>query len=360
MMPEFEPFTRLQRAVTLAGMAPFALIGAAAHPATAPGGPAQAWVQVPPPAQPIAAPRALTATINHLVDNFAGVVGVSVTSIDDGWTAHRNGDLKLPQQSVSKLWVAMAALDAVDRGQVTLEDRVVIRRSDLTLFHQPIAALVGDNGYETSIGELLRRAMTVSDNTCNDRVLRHIGGPEAVRAFFSNKAIADVRFGPGERLLQSRTAGLTWTQDLALGNAFALARARLPYSVRLAAFEAYVADPPDGAAPTGITEALARLKRGELLSPRSTAWLMATMGESRTGRMRLRGAVPPGWQFGHKTGTGQNLQGRTAGYNDVGILTAPDGKSYAIAVMIGDTLRPVPERQDLMQAVVAAIVANHR
>lgn len=355
-MLSIEPFTRFQRALTLAGLAPFALIGAATHPAT---GSAQSYVEVPPPAQRVEAPRALSATIDYLVNNFDGVVGVAVTSIDRGWTAQRNGDLKLPQQSVSKLWVAMAALDAVDRGEVTLDDRVIIRRSDLTLFHQPIAALVGDDGYETSIGELLRRAMTMSDNTCNDRVLRHVGGPAAVRDFFRRKAIADVRFGPGERLLQSGTAGLTWTQDLAFGNAFSLARARLPQSVRLAAFEAYLADPPDGAAPTGITEALARLKRGELLSPRSTAWLMSTMSQSRTGKMRLRGAVPPGWQFGHKTGTGQNLNGRTAGYNDVGILTAPDGQSYAIAVMIGDTRKPIAERQDLMQAVVAAIVANH-
>ena len=106
--------------------------------------------------------------------------------------------------------------------------------------------------------------------------------------------------------------------------------------------------------------ALARLKAGEILSPSSTRWLMTVMEASRTGKYRLRGAVPPGWSFGHKTGTGQDLGGRTAGYNDVGILTAPDGKSYSIAVMIGDTPRPIKERQELMQGVVAAVVAQHR
>ncbi|RYD84966.1 MAG: serine hydrolase, partial [Sphingomonadales bacterium] len=68
---------------------------------------------------------------------------------------------------------------------------------------------------------------------------------------------------------------------------------------------------------------------------------------------------PIGWTYGHKTGTGQDLSGRTAGFNDVGILTAPDGRGYAVAVMIGDTTRPVRERQLLMQQVAAAIVANH-
>ena len=83
------------------------------------------------------------------------------------------------------------------------------------------------------------------------------------------------------------------------------------------------------------------------------------MESSRTGKQRMRGAVPAGWTFGHKTGTGQDFGGRTAGYNDVGFLIAPDGKSYAIAVMIGDTPRPIPERQALMQAVVESVVANH-
>ena len=61
---------------------------------------------------------------------------------------------------------------------------------------------------------------------------------------------------------------------------------------------------------------------------------------------------------GHKTGTGQDLGARTAGFNDVGILTAPDGKSYALAIMIGDTHRPVRERQMLMQQVAQAIVTH--
>ena len=137
-------------------------------------------------------------------------------------------------------------------------------------------------------------------------------------------------------------------------------RAALPPTVRRAAFNAYVADPVDGAAPSAIALALARLKAGELLSPSSTHFLTTVMSGTRTGKARLRAALPPGWSLAHKTGTGQDLGARTAGFNDVGIVTAPDGKSYAVAVMIGDTARPPRERQQLMQAVVAQIVANHR
>lgn len=319
-------------------------------------------VRAPPPAppRPVSAPAALAANVAMLVRDFDGRVGVAVRSIDQGWTVDSNGEQRLPQQSVSKLWVAMTVLDLRDAGRLRLDDAVTVRREDLTLFHQPIAALVkGEDGYQTTVGGLLQRALTMSDNTANDRLLRFVGGPSAVRDFLQRKGLDNIRFGPGERLLQAQTAGLTWKSDFALGNAFARARAKLPTLDRIAAFERYISDPPDGAAPVAIANALARLKRGDLLSQASSDYLIGTMESSRTGKQRMRGAVPPGWSFGHKTGTGQDLGGRTAGYNDVGLLIAPDGKSYAIAVMIGDTPKSIPARQALMQAVVASVVANH-
>lgn len=325
--------------------------------------PYQVVVPVPPPTPrplPPRAPEALVANVTALGRNFNGRVGIAVRSIDQGWTVSSNGDARLPQQSVSKLWVAMTVLDYRDSGRLTLDDPITLTKDDFTLFHQPIAALVKDGGYHTTVGELLRRALTMSDNTCNDRLLRYVGGPAAVRDFIRRKGLGDIRFGPGEKLLQSATAGLQWKPEFAFGNAFTRARARLPQTARIAAFERYVADPPDGAAPSAIAGALAKLKLGQLLSRQSTDYLISTMESSKTGRQRMHGAVPAGWDFGHKTGTGQDLAGRTAGYNDVGLLMAPDGRSYAVAIMIGDTPRAIPERQALMQAVVTAVVASHR
>ncbi|MFA5970558.1 MAG: serine hydrolase [Sphingomonas sp.] len=333
----------------------------------------QAIALVPPPPVAIAppvpkpvfvapkpvAPAGLASSIDALVRQFNGKVGVAVQSIDRGWSVDVNGGTRLPQQSVSKLWVALTVLDFRDSGRLTLDDPVTVTREDLTLFHQPIAAMVKGDGFKTTVGELLVRALTMSDNTANDRLLRFVGGPGAVRDVINRKKLGDIRFGPGERLLQSQTAGLAWKPQYAFGNGFIRARAELPVLERRKAYEDYVANPPDGAAPAAIATALTRLKKGELLSANSTQWLIGTMEESKTGRRRLRGAVPPGWEFGHKTGTGQDLAGRTAGFNDVGILTAPDGQSYTIAVMIGDTGRPIIERQALMQSVLSTVVAHH-
>ncbi|MET0366283.1 MAG: class A beta-lactamase [Sphingobium sp.] len=311
----------------------------------------------PIPAPP--APPALDNIIQQLGRSFNGQVGIAVQSVDEGWTISYNGNRRFPQQSVSKLWVAMTMLDAVDRGRITLATPVTIRPQDLTLFHQPIAAMVTANGYTTTVQDLFYRAMTQSDNTANDSVLRSVGGPAAVNSFLARRFIDGVRFGPGERLLQSATAGLTWNQSMAYGRSFYAARAALPMATRQKALDAYLADPMDGATPVGIATALAKLKRGEMLSPASTSTLITTMSQAKTGPQRIKGGVPATWHYAHKTGTGQELGGRSTGFNDVGIMTAPDGSSYALAVMIGNTTVSIPERWALMQAVSRSVAGLH-
>ena len=48
-----------------------------------------------------------------------------------------------------------------------------------------------------------------------------------------------------------------------------------------------------------------------------------------------------------------------AGYNDVGILTAPDGRSYTVAVMIKKTSMPLMIRMEMMHEVVKAVIKQH-
>ena len=129
--------------------------------------------------------------------------------------------------------------------------------------------------------------------------------------------------------------------------------------VRQAAFDRYVADPIDGATPVGIVDALARLRRGELLSAASTERLLSIMSRTRTGPQRLTGGLAPGWRIAHKTGTGQVLGSVQTGYNDIGLITSPDGRHYAVAVMIRRTAAPLGERMALMQNTVRAVIDYH-
>lgn len=302
-----------------------------------------------------------------LGSDLEGKVGIAVYDPARGRMVHFNGTDLFPQQSVSKLWVALAALDQADRGTLDLSETGTVRIPDLAVFHSPIRNSVVANGsFSATYRDFLERALTQSDNTANDMVLRRVGGPDAVRQVLARKGFSDIRFGPGERPMQSAIAGMEWQQSWALGKTFFEVRKGVPHDVRQQAFDAYVDDPVDGATPVAIASALARLQEGELLSDAGTAQYLAWLREVKSGPNRLKGGLPEGWSIAHKTGTGQVLDivplgdpADQAGYNDVGILTAPDGSIYTVAVMIGRTQAPVPERMEMMHGVVRAIAGYH-
>ncbi len=316
-----------------------------------------ASLSLPPPVPQ--APAPLAAQIAALGEAFDGRAGIAVRDLEGGWTATHDGEALYPQQSVSKLWVAISVLDAVDRGVLSLSDPVTVRREDLSIFHQPIRDHVGRYGYRTTVGELLISAASRSDNAANDVLIRLVGGPDHVRAVIAERELGAISLADEERYFQTAIAGLDWRPEFSFGRSFWRARAAMPQDDRRAALEAYLSAPADGATPAAVVQALDRLAAGELLSGDSTALLLDLLGRSQTGPDRLAGGLVEGWRLAHKTGTGQVLGTRATGYNDVGLLTAPDGRTYAVAVFIADTTRPVPERQALMQAVTRAVIAQH-
>ncbi len=304
------------------------------------------------------APAAFAAQIKALGKGFDGEVGIAVQSIELGWHAAYGGDHKFPQQSVSKLWVAATVMDKIDRGELALDDTIPLTAKDLTIFHQPIRKnILAEGTYNAPISKLLYFAMTQSDNTANDALFRRVGGKAGVEGFLQSKGLNAIAMSEGEKELQMAISGMRWQDSFSYGRIFWQVREGVPIEVRAKAINAYVADPADGASPLAITAALARLYKGDLVSGRSSAYLIDLMNQSITGPDRLRGGLSPGWSLAHKTGTGQVLKALGTAYNDVGILTSLAGKHYTVAVMIGATSRPVPERQALMHGVMQSIAA---
>ncbi len=304
---------------------------------------------------PAQAPEALQARLAELAAGYGEEVGIAVTDVQAGWTAGVDQDRPYPQQSVSKLWVAIAVMKAADEGRLDPEAPVTLTEADRSVFFQPVSYKIGPDGYTTPLSDLLRRALVESDNAANDRLMRELGGPQGVADTLNDMGLTDVKVGAYERDLQAGAAGLVWQADYGIGWNFQAARQALPMETRKAALEAYLANPPDGTAPAAITAALAALHRGELLSPASTRRLVGLMEQARTGPRRLKGGLPPGWTIAHKTGTGQDFGGASVGINDVGLLTAPDGRTYAVAVMLRHTRQPVPARLAFMQSVTRAV-----
>ncbi|OXE36865.1 MAG: serine hydrolase [Phenylobacterium zucineum] len=303
-------------------------------------------------------PAKLQQTLDALAENFGETVGIAIVDTSSNWIVDVRGDMAFPQQSVSKLWVALTTLDAVDRGVVALDQQVVLTEADRSVFNQPISYRITPDGFPTTVADLLKRALIESDNAANDKLMGMAGGPGAVRRLMNDKGLAGISLAEDERHLQAHIAGLTWSPDLAPYGAFNTARARLPQSTREAALDAYLTHPYDGAQPKALAIALAQLQAGKLLSSGSTRWMVETMAKARTGPSRLKGGLPAGWHIAHKTGTGQDYRGASIGINDVGLITAPDGKTYAVAVFLQRTRRPVSERLAFLQSVSRAIVAQ--
>ena len=308
----------------------------------------------PPPA-----PAAFQAELERLAASYGEPVGISVSDVAQGWTASVAGEETFPQQSVSKLWVALSVMQAVDDGALHLDQWAVMRPEDRSVFYQPLASRIrGPNGLNITLADLLRHALIESDNAANDKLIAEVGGAGVVTEAIAKKGLKGLAVGGTERDVQTKTAGLEWKPEYGMTWIWKGARAQLPDEVRDQALATYLANPPDGATPNGITSALGALKRGELLSRASTDFMLGLMGEARTGSMRLRGGLTRGWTLAHKTGTGPDWRGASVGINDVGLLTAPDGHTYAVAVMIRQTKAPASARHRIMQSVTRAVAAQ--
>jgi len=85
-------------------------------------------------------------------------------------------------------------------------------------------------------------------------------------------------------------------------------------------------------------QVLKKFYDGKLLSKKSTDYLMQIMLGTKTGTNKIVGQLPKNTPVAHKTGaSGKYDNGLTVAENDMGIVTLPDGKHYAIAVFVNNS-----------------------
>jgi beta-lactamase class A len=306
-------------------------------------------------------PAALQARLAAIAAGTDGRLGVCAAD-RSGAVACVNGDRRFSMQSVMKLVVAAAVMDAVDRGALRLDDPVVIRREDLSLHVQPLAAIVRERGeFRTIVGDLVERAVVESDSAATDVLFARVGGTPAIRAFLERQGLADqIRVDRDERHLQTEISGVTWRPEFVDPDELDRARAALSDAEKDAAFRAYLADERDTATPRGMAIFLIRLADGRLLSPGSTEHLLGVMARTRTFPDRLRAGVPAGWRVAHKTGTSADWNGQNGVTNDVGLLTARDGEVVAVAAFLAQSRRPSDERAAAIADSARAVVEGWR
>ena len=263
--------------------------------------------------------------IEKLSQGLVGRIGVAAQEIGSGLSVTVNGDETFVMASTYKVAIAVALLDRVDKGQLKLSDLIDISQEMMVAGDKAIAVKFVHPGIKLSVANLIESMITESDNTATDTCLKLAGGPEAVTKMMRSIGITGLRvdryaseIGKDFYALPDKAYASVVAEIIAKDPTFP---AKLPF--RNLEFEK---DPRDQSTPKAMLELLLAIDNGKALSDKNREFLLATMSRTRTGTERLKGLLPRGTPVAHKTGT----LGGVA--NDVGIITLPDGRRFAIAV----------------------------
>ena len=298
---------------------------------------------------------ALEARLEAIVRGAPGRCSITAKNLESGAIARVNSDTTIPLLSVVKLPVAVVVLDGVDHGRWDLSTPITLLAHDM----HPRGEL-GDRyprgGGPVRLYRLLNLAITRSDNTAADALMRIVGGPHTVTEWLERHGIRDLRVDRTERGLGNDWYGLAPGADT-MGSAEEIRelRARVPAAVHDSAAQAMLIDPRDTGTAEACVQLLEQLWRGDLLSAAMTDTLKAMLGRCKTARNRLPALLPKGTPVARKSGTGGTSGGVTVAINDVGVIRLPNGDDVAIAVLVGEPRGSVHRAERLIARVARTV-----
>ena len=259
------------------------------------------------------------STIGQIAARAKGRVGVFAVEFETNKViASYNADDHLPMQSVYKLPICMAVMKQVEAGQITLDQKVRITKQDYigTGGHSPVRDKY-PNGTELTVRELIRFAISESDGSASDVLMKVIGGPTVVQSFLSELGIKDL-------IVLDTEQAIIQNESLQYRN----------YST-----------------PKAAVDLLRALQEKRGIAEAGQQLLLQDMIESSPGSMRLKRLLPAGTTVAHKTGTSGTEQGITAATNDIGIITLPNGNHLGIAVFVSDSPADNPTRENVIARI---------
>jgi beta-lactamase class A len=115
----------------------------------------------------------LKEAVSRPAEGLKGTLGASVRHLGTGESANLNGDRLFPTASVFKLPVIVEFYRQVERGMLSLDDKVMLREADKV----PGSGILKElsEGLEVSLRDLLSLMMIMSDNTATDLVAARVG-----------------------------------------------------------------------------------------------------------------------------------------------------------------------------------------
>ncbi|XZF12788.1 class A beta-lactamase, subclass A2 [Chitinophagaceae bacterium MMS25-I14] len=246
----------------------------------------------------------LEAAIRHITDTTGVHTGIAVCGLNFDAVIKHGCDRHYPMQSTYKFPLAIAVLHDVDKGRLSLMQKVHIPESQLDMHTwSPMVKDFPHGDIDISLEKLLIYAVSKSDNNACDVLFRLAGGTRIVQQYVHSLGVKEINIAATEAEMKK-----AW---------------KVQYT--------------NWCNPAAMTQLLKLFYSHKLLSPATNTLLMKWMTESENSPNRLKGLLPAGTVAAHKTGTSDtNDAGITAATNDVGIITLPDGRCYAISVYVSD------------------------
>ena len=228
----------------------------------------------------------LDAGIKSIEQAAKGRLGVALLDLRDRKSWSHRGAEPFPMQSVFKLPLAVAVLQAVEAGKLKLDQKITLTRNDLSLYHSPLAKSFKGERNDYTLRDLLTRSTGESDNTAADLLLRLIGGPQVLTAMLRDGGVPGISVDRYERVFQPEILGLPgygWDQPIDTA-AFSKAVQAIPAAQRRKTLEASLKDRRDAASPEASAAFLEALAKGNWLRELAhTALLDKIMLETKTG-----------------------------------------------------------------------------
>jgi beta-lactamase class A len=222
---------------------------------------------------------------------------------------------RFPMCSTFKVLAAGAVLTRVDEGREHLDRLVRFEIGDVVSYSPVTKARTGSG---MTLAELCEAALTQSDNTAGNLLLKSTGGPAGLTAFARTLGDSETRLDRWETELNEAKPG----------------------------------DPRDTTTPEAMAVNLRALAIGSALSVRSRDQLVAWLVANKTGDAKLRAGLPKDWRVGDKTGGGD--QGTM---NDIAVLWPPGRKPVIATLYMTETTASFDDRNAAFAEIARAIAA---
>lgn len=263
----------------------------------------------------------------------------------DGEWGHA-ADEPVAPASVIKVPIALAALEAMSTGR--LDGRARVRLSARGRTPGPTGLSLLSDDVEISVRDLVPLMLTISDNVATDALVDLLG-VEAVNDHVRSLALAQTRLGSNLRTMLDGMAREAGFPDYEAVERYAPAPGESPTAEEVPAHLATstALDPERGHRTTAreMAELLRLAWTDRAAAPDACATLRRTMGQQLV-RTRLASGFPSDVRVAAKSGA---LMGVVR--NEVGVVTLPGGRAYAVAVFT----RTLPGRFPDDRAVSSAI-----